>query len=94
MPRELWEQGHTSEGTDIMSRPMPDPLTFERVWMPYIYLYGVGGLCFFSGLALAYKSGAFNPKRAEHRRWIGVLLFGFFWYAGLHAAGILAATNI
>ncbi|MHC4380102.1 MAG: hypothetical protein ACYSU1_03300 [Planctomycetota bacterium] len=71
---------------------MPE-LPFDRVWLPYIYLYGVGGLCFFSGLFLVLKSGALDMQRRQHRRWLGVLLFGLLWYMGLHLAGTLAAIQ-
>jgi hypothetical protein len=71
---------------------MPE-LPFDRVWLPYIYLYGVGGLCFFAGLFLVLKSGALDLKRRQHRRWLGVLLFGLLWYMGLHLAGTLAAVS-
>lgn len=68
-------------------------LDFERVWLPYIYLYGGGGLVFFGGLWMVLKSPAFSMKRPKDRKWLGILLFGFFWYAGMHGAGILAAIN-
>jgi hypothetical protein len=66
-------------------------LPFDRVWLPYLYLYGVGGLIFFGGLFIVLKSTSFQASRPEDRRWIRVLLFGFFWYASLHGIGILAA---
>ena len=72
--------------------PMPsDALDFDRVWLPYLYLYGVGGLIFVAGLILVLKSGALNLKRANHRRWLGVLVFGFVWYMSLHLISTLAA---
>lgn len=72
--------------------PMPsDALDFDRVWLPYLYLYGVGGLIFIAGLVLVLKSGAMNLKRASHRRWLGVLIFGFVWYMSLHLITTLAA---
>jgi len=64
---------------------------FERVGLPYLYLYGVGGALFFSGLAVVIRSGALRLRRREDRRWFWILLFGFFWYALLHGLGILAA---
>ena len=72
---------------------MPD-LPFDRVWLPYLYLYGVGGLFFFAGLYLVIKSGALDLKRRSHRRGLGVLLFGLFWYMGIHLAGTLAALPL
>ncbi|MFQ5747928.1 MAG: hypothetical protein ACE5H3_00555 [Planctomycetota bacterium] len=64
---------------------------FERVGLPFLYLYGVGGALFFAGLGLAIRSRALQPRRREDRRWLRILLFGFFWYALLHGLTILAA---
>ncbi|RMH03471.1 MAG: hypothetical protein D6702_05885 [Planctomycetota bacterium] len=66
-------------------------MDFTRVWLPYLYLYGVGGLFFFASLALVARAGAFSPRRPADRRWFRVLWLGFLWVAGLHAAGNLAA---
>ncbi len=68
-------------------------LDFERVWLPYLYLYGGGGLVFFGGLWMVLKSPAFNMKRRKDRRWLGILLFGYIWYAGMHGVSILAAIS-
>ena len=73
-----------------MTVPMPE-LPFDRVWLPYLYLYGVGGILFLGGLYLVLRSGALDLKRQSHRRWLGVLVFGLFWYMGIHLAGTLAA---
>jgi len=66
-------------------------LDFDRVWLPLLYLYGVGSLFFFGGLFLVLKSGAMDLKRRSHRHWLGVLLFGLLWYIGLHLVTTLAA---
>ena len=33
-------------------------MTFQETWLPFIYLYGVGGLAFFLGLILIIKTKA------------------------------------
>jgi len=66
-------------------------LTFERVWLPYIYLYGVGGVAFFGGLFMVLRSEGFRRTDPRHRRWVGILVFGFVWYAAIHGIGTLAA---
>lgn len=68
-------------------------LPFERVWLPYIYLYGAGGVIFFVGLWMVLKSQGFDKKRPADRKWIGILVFGFVYYASLHGIGIYAATH-
>lgn len=71
---------------------MPEPLPFARVWLPYLYLYGAGGLLFVFALWTVLRAGACDLRRRTHRRWLGVLLFGFLWYAGIHLLGIYAAS--
>ncbi len=66
-------------------------MDFARVWLPYLYLYGVGGLFFFGSLALVVRSGACARSRFMDRRWFRALLLGYLWIAGLHALGTLAA---
>ncbi len=68
-------------------------LDFAQTWLPYIYLYGAGGLAFVVGMVLILRTGALNPERRRHSRWLRVLLFGFVFYAGLHAAFILLALR-
>ena len=43
---------------------MPD---FFNTWLPFIYLYGVGGIFFFAGMYIIIKSGSLNLKRKNHR---------------------------
>lgn len=69
-------------------------LGFDRTWLPYLYLYGVGGLFFLTGLVLVLRSESFDRRRPGDRRWLGLLVFGFLWYAGMHGAGILAAIHL
>ena len=66
-------------------------MEFLRVLAPYIYLYGVGGLFFSVALWLVLKSKACRTNVKRDRFWLGVLAFGFLWFAGLHASGISAS---
>ncbi len=66
-------------------------MDFTRVWLPYLYLYGVGGLFFFGSLALVVRSGACSRGRFDDRRWFRALFLGFLWIAGLHGLGNLLA---
>jgi|AP45_3_1055517.scaffolds.fasta_scaffold165915_2 hypothetical protein len=68
-------------------------LPFDRVWLPFIYLYGVGGLFFFGSLWLVVRAGAFRKERTGDRVWLKVLLFGFFWYAAIHGGITIFATS-
>lgn len=69
-------------------------MDFERVWLPYIYLYGAGAILFVGGLVMVLRSEAFQRGRRADRRWLGILIFGFLLYAGLHLAGTLAALHL
>lgn len=64
---------------------------FSHTWLPFIYLYVVGGIFFFFGMILVKKSGAMNPQSKKHQFWKKVLLFGFFYFVAIHAFLILAA---
>ena len=62
-----------------------------RIWAPYIYLYGVGGIFFMTSLWLILRSRACRSDVRRDRFWLGVLALGFLWFAGLHASGIGAS---
>jgi hypothetical protein len=66
-------------------------LTFFDVWLPYIYLYGAGGIFFIIGLLITKKAGAMNLNRKYHRYWFKVLIFGFIWFMMIHFILIIAA---
>ncbi len=69
-------------------------MPFSHAWLPYIYLYGVGGLLFGSGLLITIKSGSLDLKRPRHKNWLVVLIFGFIWFMVMHALWNLAALEI
>ncbi len=66
---------------------------FARTWLPFIYLYCVGGFAFVLGIILILRTKALNPNRQRHSRWFKVLLFGFVFYAVVHALLILLALK-
>ena len=69
-------------------------MPFSHAWLPYIYLYGVGGLLFGSGLVITIKSGSLDLKRPGHKMWLAVLIFGFIWFMVMHALWNMAALEI
>ncbi len=69
-------------------------MPFSHTWLPYIYLYGVGGLLFGSGLIITLKSGSLDLKRQHHRNWLLILLYGFVYFMVMHALWNLAALEI
>ena len=69
-------------------------MPFSHAWLPYIYLYGVGGLLFLSGVLITVKSGSLDMKRPSHRVWFQILFFGLIWFMVMHALWNLAALNI
>jgi hypothetical protein len=68
--------------------------SFTHTWLPYIYLYGLGGIFFISGMLLVKKAGAIDLTKKRHRYWYKVLIFGFFYFMILHAIWILAAMYL
>lgn len=67
---------------------MPD---FFQTWLPFVYLYGVGGIFFFFGMFIIIKSGALNPERKQHKFWIRALFGGYLFFMSLHASLIITA---
>jgi hypothetical protein len=66
-------------------------ISFFNSWLPFIYLYGFGGIFFLIGLVITLKSGAFDLKKKKHKYWFKVLIFGFFWFMAIHFFLIIAA---
>lgn len=69
-------------------------MPFTHTWLPYIYLYGVGGLLFLVGVVVVVKSGSLDLKKSNHRMWFTVLFFGMVWFMVMHALWNLAAMEI
>jgi len=65
--------------------------SITHTWLPFLYLYGVGGIFFLIGLIIIRKSKAVDMKKKRHRFWFGVLIFGFFYFVVLHAIITLIA---
>lgn len=68
-------------------------LDFSRTWLPFLYLYGVGGIIFILGMVLILRSESLNLKRRYHRIWLFILFFGFNWYVVIHSTVSLAALG-
>ena len=69
-------------------------MPFSHTWLPYIYLYGVGGLLFLIGVVVTVKSGSLDLKRKSHKTWFTVLFFGLIWFMVMHALWNMAALEI
>lgn len=67
---------------------------FFQTWLPFIYLYGVGGILFLIGLIVIRKSGAINLKLKRHRYWYRVLIFGYLYFVAMHAFLTIAALYL
>ena len=68
-------------------------LTFYHTWLPFLYLYGVGGIAFLIGMFLIVKTKALIYKKSHHKKWLVVLVFGFIYYASIHGFFIIMALN-
>ena len=68
-------------------------LTFYHTWLPFIYLYGVGGIAFSIGMFLIIRNKALILEKIHHKKWLVVLVCGFVYYAFIHGAFILMALN-
>jgi len=65
--------------------------SFFNTWLPFIYLYGVGGIFFVAGLIITTKSKALDLSKKRHRFWFYVLIGGFFYFMIMHAIWVVAA---
>ena len=68
-------------------------MNFYQTWLPFFYLYGVGGFAFLLGTFLIYKTGALRASNETHKKWIWVLFYGYFFYAFIHALFIYLAIG-
>ena len=68
-------------------------MNFYQTWLPFFYLYGVGGIAFLLGTFLIYKTGALRASYETHKKWIWVLVYGYFFYAFIHALFIYLAIG-
>lgn len=66
-------------------------ISFFDSWLPFLYLYGVGGFLFSSGMFLIYKSKSIDLKKSTHKFWFKVLIFGFIYFMLIHALLTIAA---
>jgi|TARA_B100000003_G_C10853130_1_gene339854 hypothetical protein len=68
-------------------------MTFSQTWLPFLYLYGVGGLAFLFGLFIILKSKALRINYQKHKTWLWVLFYGYLFYAAIHAIFIFLAIG-
>ena len=68
-------------------------MEFANTWLPFLYLYGVGGIAFVLGMLLILRTKALEVSFERHKKWLWVLIYGFLFYAGLHATFILLAIG-
>ena len=68
-------------------------MDFYQTWLQFIYLYGVGGIAFIIGMIIIIRSNALRVKFQRHLKWICVLIFGFLFYATIHAFLIFVAIG-
>ncbi|MEA1882527.1 MAG: hypothetical protein U9N31_09025 [Candidatus Marinimicrobia bacterium] len=69
-------------------------MNFTHTWLPFLYLYGLGGILFVAGIIITIKAGSFDLNRKDHKKWMWILLFGIIWYLTMHALMIWAALDI
>ena len=68
-------------------------MDFYQTWLPFIYLYGVGGIAFIIVMIIIIRSNALRIKFQRHLKWVWVLIFGFLFYAAIHAFLIFVAIR-
>ncbi len=66
-------------------------MTFQHTWLPFIYLYGVGGLIFAFGMTLIYKMKTIDLQKKRDRYWNKIMYAGLFYFMIIHAVMIMLA---
>ena len=72
---------------------MMEMLDFSRTWLPYLYLYGVGGGIFLIGMIIILRSRSLKLERTRHRVWYHILIFGLVYYMGIQSLFTFAALG-
>lgn len=65
--------------------------TILQTWIPYLYLYGVGGIFFTIGMIIIRRSKAIDLRRKRHIWWYKMMYAGFFYFMFIHALFTLIA---
>lgn len=68
--------------------------SFFNTWLPFIYLYGIGALCFIAGMLIIRKAKSIDMRRKQHRYWWKVMWFGLIYFMAIHTFLILAALYL
>ena len=63
-------------------------------WTSYLYQYGLGSIVFLVGITLIRRTGSCVLDRGSDKFWFKWLIFGFFFFAILHAVWILLALYL
>lgn len=69
-------------------------LGIDGQWTPFLYQYLLGGLVFGIGLLVIRMSGACDYTRPGDRKWFWVLVFGYGWYAAMHAILVYLSESV
>lgn len=66
---------------------------FKQNWLPLIYLYGVGGIIFLSGLYIILKGKALDITKKRGKLWLKILIGGFLYFFFIHFFLTLSALS-
>ncbi len=58
--------------------------SFKRVWAPYLYLYGIGGIVFLFGVFMIRKYKAVDQESRKERWYFKLLFIGYAWFMAMH----------
>ena len=62
-------------------------------WESFLYLYGVGGILFFTAIYLGLSKNVINMQNKTDRKLIIGFLIAYFMYVIIHAVWNLAAIG-
>lgn len=78
----------------VYPRLLIEYLGESNPWTSYLYMYGLGLVCFLTGLLLILKTKACQLGRGHDTFWFKVLVFGYVFFATLHGTWIYLAISL
>ncbi len=59
-------------------------MTADTSWLPYVYVYSIGGLLYLAGMMIALRSGAMNLSTRRGRVILLLLVGGMLFFLAFH----------
>lgn len=75
---------HFNRESLTFRQQMAEDFSFSRVWLPYIYLYGFGGIVFLLGVYTIKRQKTVDEENPKEKFFFRLLFYGYAWFMGIH----------